>query len=297
MIRLAGLLSCLLGCTHSSSLGGPSAKVVPHSLAAEAKMVVIAAGTYVKGSNAQERERAYDAYLQSYGKDGARKNQWFQYEESRGLAQLPAYQIDLHPVTQQAYAEFIASTSVSPPFISEQAWRAQRFSQDYQREVQRYNWDRARRQPPRAKGLHPVVLVTWKDADAYCRWRGKLVGETRRLPTAAEFEKAAGGPAGAAYPWGDAYDASKLNSADEGPRDTTAVIEIAASVSARGVMGMAGNVFQWTRTPWPRGAGRMTVKGSAWDDHGGLGRAASGHGRRRGIRHAIVGFRCAGESR
>jgi formylglycine-generating enzyme required for sulfatase activity len=56
----------------------------------------------------------------------------------------------------------------------------------------------------------------------------------------------------------------------------------------------AGNVFQWTSTPWEHEPNAMTVKGSAWDDYAGVGRAASAHGRPRSARHAIVGLRCAG---
>jgi formylglycine-generating enzyme required for sulfatase activity len=57
---------------------------------------------------------------------------------------------------------------------------------------------------------------------------------------------------------------------------------------------MAGNVFEWTSTPW--GPGTMTVKGSAWDDFAGVGRGASAHGRKVDARHVIVGFRCAADA-
>jgi formylglycine-generating enzyme required for sulfatase activity len=143
-----------------------------------------------------------------------------------------------------------------------------------------------------------VVLVSWDDAAAYCAWRGQVVGHPRRLPSAHELEKAARGVEGLAYPWGVTFDRSKLNSAVGGPRDTVTVGSYPDGQSPLGVLDTAGNVFQWTATPWPPGepaGARMTVKGSAWDDFGGLGRGAAWHGRVRTVRHVIVGFRCAGE--
>jgi formylglycine-generating enzyme required for sulfatase activity len=142
-----------------------------------------------------------------------------------------------------------------------------------------------------------VVLVTWAEADRYCAWRGAQVGAVRRLPTADEFEKAARGEHGAIYPWGDAFDASKLSSAVAGPRDVVDAGSVPAGASPYGVLDAAGNVFQWTSTPFGDPADRkMTVKGSAWDDYAGVGRGASAHGRPRSARHVIVGFRCAGPS-
>jgi formylglycine-generating enzyme required for sulfatase activity len=140
-----------------------------------------------------------------------------------------------------------------------------------------------------------VVLVPWQAARDYCQWRGRVVGETRRLPTADEFEKAARGPDGASYPWGDRYEPERLNGAASGLRKTSPVGAYPSGRSARGADEVAGNVFQWTSTPWPKRAGRMTVKGSAWDDFAGLGRAAAAHGRPVAIRAVIIGFRCAAD--
>ena len=110
-------------------------------------------------------------------------------------------------------------------------------------------------------------------------------------------EKAARGAGGLIYPWGNGWDPTALNSAVAGPGDTVPV----GSHRPGGdwaVLDLAGNVFQWTSTPWPIDAGAAAparaVKGSAWDDHAGVGRGASIHGRPRQARHVIVGFRCAG---
>ncbi len=287
----AALVGLCFNCGQKPSVS-PGAVSAPLSRKADSQMLIVKAGQYVSGSTTEEREKAYQSYFETYGRDSARRAKWFQFEEAASEKHLGAYRFDKYPVAQAEFAEFVRATGRAAPMIDAVAWKQQGFIQEYVREVQRFNWENSL--PPKSRVQHPVVLVTWKDASEYCKWRGSLFGKTRTLPSTAEFEKAARGPRGAAYPWGQDYDPDKLNSADRGPRDTQAVGSYPDGMSARGAMDVAGNVFQWTRTPWPRGKGRMTVKGSAWDDHGGLGRAAAAHGRRASVRHVIVGFRCSG---
>lgn len=264
----------------------------PISRAADRSMLYVPAGTTIVGSTPQEREQAYQDYKRTSGNDAARKNNWFERERARAAIQLAAFRIDPTPVTNAAYAEFIDDTRRAAPRIDEATWKKQGFIQRYATQVARFNW-RGQRPPPRRED-HPVVLVTWQDARDYCAWRAAVVGQPRRLPTASEYEKAARGAQGIVYPWGNSFDPSKLNSHVEGAGDTTAVGSFTQGASPYGMLDAAGNVFQWTSTPWPHRKDAMTVKGSAWDDYGGVGRGASQHGRRRWVRHAIVGFRCAG---
>lgn len=277
----------------------PRGEHAPLSLAADERMVLIPAGRYVAGSTPEERAAAYDDYQATANRDVARANHWFDREADRHVAQLPAFRIDLMPVTQAEYAEYVATGKAKPPTMDAATWRAQGFTQDYEVEVIRDVWRDGR--PPAGREDHPVVLVAWADAAGYCAWRGEQRGEPRRLPTAAEFEKAARGDNGLAYPWGNAFEPARLDSAVTGPRDTEAVGNLPGGASPYGVLGMAGNVFQWTATPWAEAGKRereeMTVKGSAWDDFGGVGRGASAHGRPIEARHVIVGFRCAADSR
>jgi formylglycine-generating enzyme required for sulfatase activity len=278
--------------TACSSPAGPAkpsgASVAPLSLAKDPQMVTIPAGHFIVGSTPEERAAAYDDYLATSGHDTARENKWFEGEEDRHQIEAPTFRIDLMPVTQAEYAEFVDATHATPPSIDAQAWAAQGFVQEYA-VVERFNWKDGA--PPTGREDHPVVLVTWAEAAAYCKWRGDLIGQARRLPTAEEFEKAARGDGGVIYPWGNAYEPDKLNSAVKGPGDTTPVGQYTTGASPYGALDMAGNVFQWTSTPFKDG--HMTVKGSAWEDYGGIGRGASRHGRPVGARHVIVGFRCA----
>lgn len=289
-IRFVACSMWLVACSGPGP-SHPGAAAAPLSLAKEPHMVSIPGGNFIAGSTPEERTAAYDDYLATAGHDTARENKWFDSEEDRHLSEVPAFRIDLMPVTQAEYAEFVNAKLAPAPMIDAQAWAAQGFVQDYAI-VQRFLWKDGA--PPTDREDHPVVLVTYDEAAAYCKWRGQLQGQERRLPTAEEYEKASRGAEGLAYPWGNAYEAGKLNSAVKGPGDTTPVGQYTDGASPYGVLDMAGNVFQWTSTTFKEG--HMTVKGSAWEDYGGVGRGASRHGRPTTARHVIVGFRCAASS-
>ena len=255
-------------------------------------MVTVPAGQYVAGSTPEERAQAYDDFKATAGSDAARDKNWFDSEDERHLEVTPEYRIDLMPVTESAYAEFVAATGAAQPTISEAAWKAQHFEQDYAKVVAKFVWRDG--VPPQAKLDHPVVLVTYDEAAAYCVWRGKQAGQSRRLPTAGEYEKAERGDGGMAYPWGNTYDADKLDSAVRGAGDTVPVGQFTNGASPYGVLDLAGNVFEWTSTPFA--GGKRTVKGSAFEDYGGVGRGAGKHGRLPTVRHVIIGFRCAADA-
>jgi len=288
-----------IGLLVLAACGGPqSRKSTPNamlSIAADDRMVTVPSGQFIMGSTLEERAAAYDDYQQSAGQDAARENKWFDHEPDRKITELDAFRIDLMPVTQAQYAEMVNAGKAQVPTIDEATWKAQGFQQDFATEVTRNLWKDGR--PPHGREDHPVVLVNYTEAERYCAWRGEQRGETRRLPTAIEYEKAARGDAGFAYPWGNVYDGAKLNSAVAGPKDTTPAGQFNEGASPFGVLELAGNVFQWTSTPENPGKGdRMVVKGSAYEDFAGIGRGAAFHGRSKTARHVIVGFRCAADA-
>jgi formylglycine-generating enzyme required for sulfatase activity len=280
-----------VGCS-SPAVVHPQSASAPLSVAADAQMIGVPAGQYIAGSTPEERDAAYDDFSNTSGKDTAREHHWFDGEDDRHVVQqLSAFHIDLMPVTQGAYAEFVTAGGAPPPTIDEAAWTQQGLAQDFSGLVVRYLWKDGA--PPAGRVDHPVVLVTWDEASRYCAWRGRQVGAPRRLATEAEYEKAARGDSGLAYPWGNTFDPDNLNSAVRGPGDTMPVGSYIKGASPFGMLDAAGNVFEWTSTPFKKG--QMTVKGSSWEDFGGLGRGASRHGRPPGIRHSIIGFRCAAD--
>ena len=102
---------------------------------------------------------------------------------------------------------------------------------------------------------HPVVNVSWDDAMAYCRWLNDVqgnelpLGVVLRLPTEAEWEKAARGTDGLIYPWGDTFDKNKCNVDEGGKNDTTSVGAYSPDGdSPYGAADMAGNVWEWTHS-------------------------------------------------
>ena len=93
-----------------------------------------------------------------------------------------------------------------------------------------------------------MVFINWHDSVAFCRWLSEETGQVYRLPTEAEWEKAARGSDGRIYPWGNEWDKSRCNTSEGGPNDTTSVGVYPEGASPYGVMGMVGNVWEWCAT-------------------------------------------------
>ena len=136
--------------------------------------------------------------------------------------ELPDFEIDRFEVTNADFAAFAQATGTQT-YAEKAGYRSWR--DEWQVGVE---------------DNHPVVMVTWDDANAFCEWAGK------RLPSEAEWEKAARGEDPRTYPWGDEWDATRANVKDAGLRGTAAVGSFGAGASPYGVEDMIGNVWEWT---------------------------------------------------
>jgi iron(II)-dependent oxidoreductase len=136
---------------------------------------------------------------------------------------LPTFLIDKYPVTNAQYAKFVAATSHRPPLD----WKDGRI--------------------PQGELMRPVTMVSWYDARDYANWIGK------RLPTEAEWEKAARGTDGRRWPWGNKMDPKYLNTYYN-VGSTSNVDAYPSGASPYGVMDLAGNVDEWVAddyAPYP----------------------------------------------
>ena len=178
---------------------------------------------------------------------------------------LKDFYIDAKEVSNAEYKEFIDATGHPAPFIDAEVYPW----------AEQYNW--SKRAYPEGKGDYPAVLVSWEDAAAYARWKGK------RLPTEAEWEKAAKGGMQVHYPWGQLWDKEKCNSRENEPFAAVPVHHYSEGASPYGLLNMCGNVWEWcadwydddyyktspaTNPTGPsRGATRV-IRGGSWDTFG-----------------------------
>ena len=256
-------------------------------------MIRIPAGTFKMGSSFVENKR----HLKGCRKyDKSCELWWFNDEYPDRLIFLDSYWLDIYEVTNEKYLEFVLATG-------------HRFALDQTCETDKCRdgnlWQGASF-PPRIKH-QPVTQVSWHDADAFCRWRGK------RLPSEAEWEKAARGPSGNLYPWGSG---SPKNRATYGRKwrgvfTMTDVGTYSQGTSLYGVHDMAGNVWEWVddwydlkyynwrRKKNPRGPAEgdfKVVRGGSWVNYPDTLRSSFRRWSQPEVRFNDTGFRCAKET-
>jgi formylglycine-generating enzyme len=234
-------------------------------------------------------------------------------EDERPLhkAYVDDFAIGVWPVTNAEYAQFVHDTGYPSPAVRVLPLMVSGLLEsDFRALAASYMWNNGT--PPEGRERHPVTLVGFEDAVAYCAWAARKTGQPVRLPTEAEWERAArGGLEGKRYPWGDTVDAACAHFLpDPGVKAERGTAPVGSyAPNAFGLHDMAGNVWEWV-SDWyspkyyqraqyinPKGpdSGLMRiVRGGAWVN-------ADGHYLRCAYRHKVppdsyaysIGFRIA----
>jgi formylglycine-generating enzyme required for sulfatase activity len=170
------------------------------------------------------------------GSDPAHDRKTQDAEKPQHWVTLAAYAMARYPVTVAEYACYMRSGHAEPKSsFNPLTWQQQR---------ERFD--------------HPVVNVTWHDARSYAAWLSKIIGMLWRLPTEAEWEKAARWDpltrTARIYPWGDTFGQTRANTFEGGMKTTTPVDSYSNGASPCGAQDMAGNVWEWINSlykPYP----------------------------------------------
>ena len=212
------------------------------------------------------------------------------------------FRIMRHEVTNRQFADYVSQTKhVSDPervgegYVWTDRWRS----------VAKATWKSPHGPASDISGLdeHPVVQVSHRDAAAFCAHYGM------RLPGEQEWELAARGTDGRKFPWGNTApelsDGTRFANfgtvkccapdARDGYRSTAPVTSFPSGASPYGVLNMAGNVWEWTSTPFPNRPEWIVIRGGGWGNNPYCLRTSYRHGNPRDIGLDMVGFRCAAD--
>ena len=198
--------------------GGEVTCVPTVTPSAPADMVLVPAGEFLMGSTNTEIDKA-TAW-------SSKPRYEFEDEFPQHTVYLDAYYIDKFEVTNTQFEAFVNATGYRT--LAEQKGELNTWRAAYAPGMENY----------------PVVWMSWYDADAYCKWAGK------RLPTEAEWEKAARGNLGRIFPWGNDWDPKKANCGEAGYGHTMPVGSFPDGFSYYGARDMAGNVWEWVADWW-----------------------------------------------
>jgi len=174
-------------------------------------------------------------------------------EQPRRTIYIGEYDIAAAPVTVNQYAAFLnTGANKQERWWSREGWdwvNGNRWGWGRENRWQPDGWEIIRKRP-----FHPIVGVSWFEAEAYCAWVANELKRQVRLPSEEEWEYAARGEDGRPYPWGEVFEASLTNTIEAENSDTVEVGSISGDTSPFGVNDMAGNVQEWTSSlykPFP----------------------------------------------
>ncbi len=199
------------------------------------KMALVPAGEFIMGTSQSQLQKIVQGR-----RDADMLREVFQHEQPQRRVYLDSFYIDKYEVTNRQFKKFVDATGYVTD-AEKQGWGyLWEGSNEWPRpEGASWRAPRGHGSSIRGKDNYPVVQVSYNDALAYLEWAGK------RLPTEAEWEKAARGVDGRLYSWGNSWDPTRLNSWEKGPHRTTPVGSYPRGVSPYGAYDMLGNVWEW----------------------------------------------------
>jgi formylglycine-generating enzyme required for sulfatase activity len=316
-----GLLRALLTCTKPDEPGANFLDLTPDGVleyiyltrstveeaaaaeeeaahALDPQMVPIPAGTFLMGTPESEV-----AAIEKLGLT----RQYIEREVPQHEVRLETYAIGRYPVTNAEFGRFVEDGGYEKPdYWTEAGWK--------QKEGEGWRQPRFWKDEGWSAPSQPVVSVSWYEAMAYCRWLAARTGKPYRLPTEAEWERAARGTDGRRYPWGDDWDPERCNNGETGPGRTTPVGGYPDGDSPDGAGDMAGQVREWCSSKYggveakpafgypyrpgddrdePEGEDTRIVRGGSFRDGAGWCRCSYRGRGSPGSRYHARGFRCA----
>ncbi len=287
--------------------------------------VTIPSGTFRMGTNDEDIAKLAKSEIDW------RSIEWFKNEQPSHKVFLSEFAIGKYSVTNAEYRLFWeAKDYENKDYWSDDGWRwlngqleadLSIYDKDFRKRVE--DWLKGR---PVDKRRHPffwddpqwnapnlpVVGVTWYEAEAYCKWLSAMTSEKYRLPTEAEWEKAARGLQNSLWPWGDEWDPNKCNSEESKFGATTPAGMYPDGTYPNGPLDMVGNVWEWCADWWegdlyqkreneevrdpsgPLSGSARVLRGGAWFSYRGSCRAAFRFRFVPAFFYFVVGFRAVG---
>ena len=274
-LLIAGLaiLFMLSACSKSSNTGDSSSDEILQSVIKNTPMATVEAGEFIRGSEKEDTEGMQARY--------GFASPLYLDERPQTKVHLDTFYIDVYEVTNKSYKAFISSTKRMMPF----AWvnngyalgeeklqpmdveKLRKIALDYFRlDVDTRVMDKPaliKAMLDQQKKLDnlPVSGVNWHDAKKYCLWR------QARLPSEAEWEKAARGTDGREYPWGNNWDPALTNTGEDGRYEEgiAPVGSFEKNKSVYGVYDLSGNVWEWVED-WYQPYPGSTLKSEAFGE-------------------------------
>jgi formylglycine-generating enzyme required for sulfatase activity len=229
----------------------------------DSEMVLVPAGSFLYGSREDDLAARSD-------------------EKPQRVIDLPAFYMDVFPVTNKQYCEFLNQKKPDNDTLAKWIDLTGSLSGKKCRITKGLNGYIIEK----GRERHPVIYVSWYGAEAYAMWAGK------RLPSEEEWEKAARGTEGAKYPWGNEFDGSLCNTKGSGIGKTSQVDKFPEGRSPFGCFDMAGNVWEWTDSCYEKKETYRVQRGGSWYYYRDYARCAGRVWDDSEVGSNYTGFRC-----